>query len=116
MKGAIASVEIYVFDAGFPAQAADGSADPIAGSAGRPRRLSLVFGIPERAPGGTAWQCRVALADLHRPEIVEGRDSVEALFLAVARAKAWLAAIAADGKWLARDRAGTEPFSDPFLS
>ena len=100
MKGAIASVEIYVFEA------------PPHGAAlrGTPRRLSLVIGTPERSSAGEAWQCRVALADLHRPEICEGRDSMEALFLAVAQAKAWLAALQAEGRVLARDRAGDEPF------
>ncbi len=116
MKGAIASVEIFVFEAAPPATEAAEVDVPEAGSTGRPRRLSLVVGVPERTPGGARWQCRVALADLHRPEVFEGRDSAEALFLAVARAKSWLAALAADGHRLARDRAGTEPFAEPFLS
>ena len=116
MKGAIASVEIFVFEAGAAAVRGAAAGGPDSGPPGRPRRLSLVVGLPERVPGSTGWQCRVALADLHRPEIVEGRDSVEALFLAVARAKTWLAALAADGHRLARDRAGAEPFEAPFLS
>lgn len=106
MRGAIASVEIFVFEAG----------ESIALGSGRPRRLSLVIGTPERAPGGEAWQCRVALADLHRPQVFEGRDSLEALLRAVERAKAWLAALEADGCRLARDRDGIERLGTPFLS
>jgi len=99
MKGAIASVEIFVFEA------------PEAGAArrGTPRRLSLVIGAPARSPTGEAWQCRVTLADLHRPRTCEGRDSIEALFLAVSQARSWLAALQAEGCVLTRDRAGTEP-------
>lgn len=106
MKGAIASVEIFVFEAGGEAGAVRG----------RPRRLSLVIGMPERAPAGGTWQCRVALADLHRPQIFEGRDSIEALLRAVERARGWLAALEAEGCWLARDRDGTERLGAPFLS
>lgn len=116
MKGAIASVEIFVFDPGPAASRAAEAGASDSGSPGRPRRLSLVVGLPERVPGSAGWQCRVALADLHRPEVFEGRDSAEALLLAVARAKTWLAALAADGHRLTRDRAGTEPFAAPFLS
>ncbi len=99
MKGAIASVEIFVF----------------AAASERPRRLSLVIGTPERAPGTERWQCRVALADLHRPQVFEGRDSVEALFQAVEQARGWLAALEAEGCRLARDRAGSEPLGAPHL-
>lgn len=106
MRGAIASVEVFVFEAASPTGAGPGG----------PRRLSLVIGSPERAPGGETWQCRVALADLHRPEVFEGRDSLEALLRAVERAKAWLAALEAEGCRLARDRAGTDRFGAPFLS
>ncbi len=116
MKGAIASVEIFVFEAGAAAIRAADAGGPRSGAPGWPRRLSLVVGLPERVPGSAGWQCRVALADLHRPEIIEGRDSAEALFLAVARAKTWLSVLVADGHRLARDRAGTEPFDGPFLS
>jgi hypothetical protein len=109
MKGAIASVEIFVF-------AAAGSAGETGSAPGRPRRLSLVIGTPERTPGSETWQCRVALADLHRPERFEGCDSIEALFRAVERARSWLAALEAEGCWLARDRAGTERLGAPFLA
>ena len=78
MKGAIASVEIFLFEAAAPDAALR---SPML--RGKPRRLSLVIGTPERSPAGEAWQCRVALADLHRPQTCEGRDSIEALFLAV---------------------------------
>ena len=104
MKGAIASVEIFVFEAPEPGA-------PLRGS---PRRLSLVIGAPERSPAGEAWQCRVTLADLHRPRTCEGRDSIEALFVAVAQAKSWLGALQAEGCVLARDRAGAEVFPLAF--
>jgi hypothetical protein len=104
MKGAIASVEIFVFEA--PELGAE--------LRGTPRRLSLVIGAPERSPAGEAWQCRVTLADLHRPQTCEGRDSIEALFLAVAQASSWLGALQAEGFVLARDRAGVEPFALAF--
>jgi hypothetical protein len=53
------------------------------------------------------------LADLHRAQTLEGRDSMEALLLAVARARSWLAALNADGLRLCRDRAGLEPLDLP---
>jgi len=112
MKGAIASVEIYAFEAEAPDRASGrGAADGATRAV--PRRLSLVIGVPERAPGGELWHCRVALADLHRPQTCEGRDSVEALFLAVERARTWLAALDADGFALFRDRAGASPLRFP---
>lgn len=112
MKGAMATVEIFVFTAEAPA-APGTRADPSSTSGAPPRRLSLVIGTPERAPAGDRWQCRVALADLHRPETLEGRDSVEALVLAVERARAWITGLHAEGFRLARDRAGAEPFRLP---
>ena len=112
MKGAMASVEIFVFTADAPA-ASGPRTDSHSTSGVPPRRLSLVIGTPERAPAGDRWQCRVALADLHRPETLEGRDSVEALVLAVERARAWITGLHAEGFRLARDRAGAEPFQLP---
>lgn len=127
MKSAMASLEFYAFasasassdSASASASASDAEA-PAAGAVGgrlrpgdRPRRLSLVIGTPERAPGGEAWHCRIVLADLHRPEVLEGRDSMEALLRAVDRAHAWLAALRAEGLRLCRDRAGLEPLERP---
>ncbi|MFO0691052.1 MAG: hypothetical protein U0900_20305 [Myxococcota bacterium] len=103
MKGAIASVEIFAF---APGDAADVSSP-------RPRRLSLVIGVPERAQSDGLWHCRVALADLHRPRTLAGRDSVEALCLAVECARGWLGALRSEGFTLFRDRAGAEPFAIP---
>ena len=68
MKGAMASVEIFVFAAKALAAPTAGS-DPNGQAASR--RLSLVIGTPERAPAGDPWHCRVALADLHRPETLQ---------------------------------------------
>lgn len=116
MKGAIASVEIFVFEAAgraVPDPRSDPSGPPLASPHSRPRRLSLVIGTPERAPAGDRWQCRVALADLHRPRTLEGRDSIEALVLAVEQARAWITSLYSEGLRLARDRAGAEPFQFP---
>ena len=92
MKGAIASVEIYAF-----------------GSDPSPRRLTLTIAAPTRTGSvgePSAWECRVVLADLHRPEAVHGEDSVEALERGLALARRWVADLRAQGLRLARDRAG----------
>ena len=93
MRGAIASVEIYAFEGGAS-----------------PRRLSLTIAAPERCPGGEGWQCRVALANFHRPATVTAQDSVAALALAIERARGWVADLRAQGLVLARDRAGQSAF------
>jgi hypothetical protein len=93
VKGAIATVELFVVDPDRDTE-----------------RLSLVIGAPERSASGEGWSCRVALANLHRPESVSGRDSFEALARAVRRASEWIAALQAQGRVLTRDRAGTIPF------
>jgi hypothetical protein len=92
VKGAIASVEIYVRTPGQP-----------------PRRLSLTIASPSRDEAG-GWSCRLALADLHRPRSVAGRDSVEALAGALSLARDWLGALRAEGLLLTRDRDGREPY------
>jgi hypothetical protein len=89
LKGAIANVEIYLFE-----------------NAGPPKRLSLTIAAPERSAVGGGWECRVALADLHRPETLEGADSFEALGRAMDRARSWVADLRRQGHALARDRAG----------
>ncbi|MEZ4332370.1 MAG: hypothetical protein R3F35_11485 [Myxococcota bacterium] len=111
MKSAMASLEIYAFPMASGTDAGPLGGRPRPGD--RPRRLSLVIGAPERAPGGDAWHCRIVLADHHRPDVLEGRDSMEALLRAVDRAHAWLAALRADGMRLCRDRAGLEPLERP---
>lgn len=93
MRGAIASVNVYVHR---PGEAV--------------RRLTLTITAPESAPGETEWACRVVLADLHRPEVFTAPDSVSALGAAMARGREWLDALRADGASIFRDRAGTEPF------
>lgn len=104
MKGAIASVELFAFDR---------KPGPDVGS----RRLSLVIGAPERrAEGegeGETWHCRVALADLYRPESISGRDSFDALARAVDRARSWIDALEAKGFELYCDRAGERRFELP---
>jgi hypothetical protein len=93
VKGAIASIEIFAFE-----------------NDASPRRLSLTIAAPERCPAGEGWLCRVALADLHRPETVRGVDSVAALMGAMDRAREWVADLRAEGLVLCRDRAGKSAF------
>jgi hypothetical protein len=50
------------------------------------------------------------LADLYRPKTVVGRDSIEALSLALAEAHAWISELRTQGRVLTRDRAGKNPF------
>ena len=95
MKGAIASIELFASRAGEDT-----------------RRLTLTVGTPERE-GDAGWVCRVALADLHRPESIVAPDSVSALAAALAQGRAWVDALEADGCVLTRDRAGTRPFAWP---
>jgi hypothetical protein len=47
---------------------------------------------------------------LHRPESVVGRDSIEALSLALAQARVWISELCTQGWTLTRDRAGERPF------
>lgn len=96
MKGAIATVEIFAV---HQEKGVD--------------RLSLVVGSPERCASGEGWECRVALADFARPETLLGRDSFEALTLAVTRARVWIRELEAEGRVLTRDRAGKIPFEFP---
>ena len=96
MKDAIATVEIFAEREGSGID-----------------RLSLVVGSPERRSSGEGWQCRVALADFARPETLSGRDSFEALALALTRARVWIRELEAQGRVLTRDRAGKIPFELP---
>ncbi|MEM9174838.1 MAG: hypothetical protein AAGC67_06360 [Myxococcota bacterium] len=96
MKGAIASVDVFAAEADAPA--------------GERRRLTLTVTAPERSEAADGWVCRVALADLHRPIAVEGRDSVTALAGALDRARSWLAELSAQGTTLFRDRTGESRF------
>jgi hypothetical protein len=99
MRNAIATVEIFARRSGEAT-----------------RRLTLVISSPERSPAGGGWACRVALADLHRPQSIEGPDSVAVLVGALAQARGWLDELEASGFMLARDRAGEKPFRlDPEL-
>ena len=104
MKGAIASVEVFVTVRGAPPEATDPP---------KRLRLSLVVGAPEREASGEGWTCRVALADLFRPESIRGRDSFEALALAVARGRQWIDELLVEGRVLTRDRDGRIPFELP---
>lgn len=96
MKGAIATVDFF---ASNPGEGSD--------------RLSLVIDSPQRCPSGEGWQCRVALADLHPAATVVGRDSIEALLLALTQARVWISALRTQGRVLTRDRAGKNPFELP---
>ncbi len=68
MKGAVASVDIFAFE-----------------NETSSKRLTLTIAAPEPRPEGEGWQCRLVLADVHRPEIIRGTDSVDALARAIAR-------------------------------
>jgi hypothetical protein len=96
MKGAMAAVEIFLIEEGEPT-----------------RRLSLVISTPERNGDEGGWSCRVVLADQHPPETIVGRDSFEALSLAMARARGWVDALRSGGRVLARDRSGEIRFEFP---
>ncbi|MFP6655930.1 MAG: hypothetical protein VCB25_09895 [Myxococcota bacterium] len=96
MKGAIATVDFFASDRPSP-----------------PRRLSLVISAPERCSAGEGWECRVALADLHRPEVILGVDSFDALALAFVQARTWIAELRGQGRHLTRDREGQTPFEFP---
>lgn len=93
MKGAIASVEIYARREDQPIQ-----------------RWTLVVTEPSFQPSQNQWACRVALADRHRPEVVAGRDSIEALDRALVRGRQWLRELHAEGFLLYRDRGAREPY------
>lgn len=93
MKGAIASVEIYGFRESDPA-----------------RRFTLTVGAPTRDPMGVRWECRVVLADVHKPTPVVGSDSVEVLLKALDLGRHWVADLRQQGFVLCRDRAGAIPF------
>ncbi len=90
MKGAIASLEVFV------AERAEGER----------RRLTLTISAPERAADGDGWICRVVLADLHRPRVCAAPDSVTALAAAIGQAREWFAELGAQGATLFRDRVG----------
>ena len=96
MRGAIASVELF-------------AAEPGRDQEGR-TRLTLTVTAPERSSDEGSWVCRVALANLHRPEEVVGTDSVTALAAALDQARAWLAELAAQGTTLFRARTGEARF------
>jgi len=101
-----------------PGETAEPAGNGEAGGARAPetpaRRLTLVITQPERVGSASAseeaWSCRVALADLHRPETVSAPDSILALARALDRARGWLADLEARGHVLARDRSGSPPF------
>jgi hypothetical protein len=93
VKRAIATVDIF-------ASNPEGASD----------RLSLVIDSPQRCSSGEGWQCRVALADVYPAETVVGRDSIEALSLALTRARDWISDLRTQGRALTRDRAGESPF------
>jgi len=93
VKGAIATVELF-------------ASNP----SGKPDRLSLVIDAPCRTLSGDGWQCRVALANLHPSRTILARDSIEALSLALAQARLWIAELREQGRILTRDRAGEKRF------
>ena len=99
MKGAIASVELFVHRGG---EGTD------------PRRLTLTLSAPERVGDlGEAtpdWVCRAVLADLHPAESLTAPDSLSALAGALAQGRTWLDALREDGLRITRDRDGKVDF------
>ncbi len=101
MKGAVASVEIFAFE-----------------NETSSKRLTLTIAAPEPRPEGEGWQCWLVLADVHRPEIIRGTDSVDALARAIARsgdraigrAREWVTDLRVQGLVSYRDRAGEATF------
>lgn len=102
MKQTIASVEIFAHRNRV-----------VPGGSGKKevevRRLTLVISAPVRATDGSGWICRVALADLERPQELMAPDSITALGRAYARGRGWLEALETSGWSLFRDRAGQLP-------
>ena len=100
MKGAIASVELFVHREGEDTD---------------PRRLTLTLSAPERVRDkGKAtpdWVCRIVLADLHPPESVKAADSLTALAGALGLGGRWLTALREEGLRITRDRNGKVDFS-----
>jgi hypothetical protein len=96
LQGAIATVDFFVSD---PHTA--------------PRRVSLVISAPERCSASAGWQCRVALADMHRAKVILGIDSFDALGLAFVQARAWTEELRGQGRILTRDQEGQIPFKFP---
>lgn len=100
MKGAIASVELFVHREGEHTD---------------PRRLTLTLSAPERVRDkGEAtpdWVCRIVLADLHPPESVKAADSLTALAGALGLGGRWLTALRGEGLRITRDRNGKVDFS-----
>ena len=80
------------------------------------QRLSLVVSAPTPTTPNSAsdpdrkWICRVALANLHRPVVTEGSDSVVVLARALRLGRDWLAALQAEGFELYRDRQKQRPY------
>ena len=100
MKGAIASVELFVHREGEDTD---------------PRRLTLTLSAPERVRDkGEAtpdWVCRIVLADLHPPESVKAADSLTALAGALGLGGRGLTALREKGLRITRDRNGKVDFS-----
>jgi len=99
MKGAIASVELFVHSDGEHTD---------------PRRLTLTLSAPERVRDkGEAtpdWVCRIVLADLHQPVSVKAADSLSALACALGQGRRWLDALREEGLRITRDRNGKVDF------
>ena len=97
MKGAVASVELFVHEKGGM----------------NPRRLTLTLSAPERVrdEGATGeWVCRIVLADLHRPESLTAPDSLSALAAALEQGRSWLNELGTEGLRITRDRDGKIDF------
>jgi hypothetical protein len=68
------------------------------------KRLTVAVGTPAPSGDGSAWRCKVAIADVLRPTEVHGDDSFTALARAIGRVRTHLASLETDGWRFYRDR------------
>jgi hypothetical protein len=72
-------------------------------AAGERTRLTVAVGAPGRIGDAARWQCKIAIADVLKPTVVEGADSFEALRRAVERVQQHLDGLRAQGWTLPSD-------------
>ena len=71
--------------------------------AGERTRLTVAVGAPIRNSDNTGWQCKIAIADVLEPTVVEGADSFDVLSRAVRRVHECLDGLRAEGWQLSQD-------------
>ena len=71
---------------------------------GERRRLTIAVGTPAPSGDGSAWCCKIVIADVLPPTQVHGDDSFTALARAVGSVRKHLAGLETDGWRFYRDR------------